>query len=190
MAKALQIAERVKSALCCYVSSMRLFGGWECSKGHQAPVQLDSCLPSSPVALDAKNAGMRVAFGFEPVLAVLGRSCFPQIAKPVVGWVAIDVVNEVCRPVSVNDGPCNSVRVNLAPSNLNAPFAAFIKASPHAGADFAIPRHFPSEFTGIRLVLQQVAEFINRQFVHCLSFINGRIAGGCGKVAMNHRFAR
>ena len=139
-------------------------------------IQLNPCLPSATVALDAKNAGVRVTFGFKAVLAVLGWCRFTQIAKSVVGLDAVDVVNKMSGPVAVNDGPCNSVRVHCPPINFDAPFPALIRSGALAGSGLVVSSYFPRKFTRTRVVIQQLAEFFNWNFVHAMSFISGRIA--------------
>lgn len=78
------------------------------------------------VLAHAKQAAVAVLLRAAPVLAIRARISVAQVLKPVVGWVAVDVVNEAIWPLAVGEHPNETVRSDRLPAKLDVDATTFV----------------------------------------------------------------
>lgn len=109
---------------------------------------------------DAKDSASAVAPRALHVLRVLRPRCFAQVGNPVVGPVAVNVVNHTCRPRTVHVQPSKPMRwvQRAADVDADVPVMLAFAASGEAnkiGSKLALE---PSEHPGIRVIVKQFAQ--------------------------------
>ena len=125
-----------------------------------------------PEAYAEKPRSVSLGWASE-VVSVLGDSCLPQIGKPVIAAVVIDVVDQGGWPLTSDDQPDESVSEVQSAVDANL----YGSAGPNAASSFprvsAVPAlasggvHLPSKIASIRLVLKKIAHAISRKIGPC-----------------------
>lgn len=109
---------------------------------------------------DAKDSASAVSPRALHVLRVLRPRCFAQVGNPVVGPVAVNVVNHTCRPRAIHVQPSKPMRwvQRAADVDADVPVMLALAASGSAhkvGSKLAFE---PSEHPRIRVIVQQFAQ--------------------------------
>lgn len=93
------------------VNRMGLFLGMKVSKADVFAVYRNSSAPQAAEGVEAHAFESRLVMApFASVETVLGVCGLSKIAQPVVRAVTIYVVDQLCRPLSMCNEPCESVR--------------------------------------------------------------------------------
>lgn len=187
----LQRSEVVKFSLGLDIGGVGLFRRPERAEVTLRAVDPDVCSPPLVVSLSADQAGSAISARSPEVLHVAGLRDISEVFDSVVGRIAVNVVNHAGRPMPVVHCPRDSVSANLDPVERyqNAPVASGAPCncpdgSPVAGADL------PSKNASLWVICERFTQAFDRHLSHPMSFINGLIAGGRGRMAMKHLFAR
>lgn len=157
----LQSATRVVDALRIYVRSMRLF--WSRIKPNMHVYRSDfylrspfahRCVPSYP----KKPAAFVVAPGDALVLGVGWRRRASEICNSVVGFIAVDVVCHLARPLSVHVKPSKPMGgVSLA-VNANDNIASLCCLAGNFSNAESLPLGDADKNSSIRIVVKQLAQ--------------------------------
>jgi len=118
-----------------------------------------ACLPFS-VSLVPANAIVprRVVFVGRSVLPVFYRCGFPEVVDPVVVTDAIDMIDLVSWPNTMNVEPRKAVGEIEARKNLDAPISIGLTASRHRERPWRVYRDFPPKNTALRIVGENFAQ--------------------------------
>lgn len=145
---------------CFAISGMGKFCRRKFSKNRLFPIDSYSRNPSfMRFAPRGSNESRCIGFfGFaRKILQVLRLVCFTQIIKPIVAWVAVNVVNVLFRPATVNVKPYQtmSVKTTFRNTNCNSAVESF-NASNRTNFCFATMMNGfkPSEQTSVGVVMQ------------------------------------
>lgn len=148
----------VDCALCFKVSLMRFFRGLECTKVLSNAVKPNCCLPLAAVVDNSKQPRGAVCSRSALVLHVLGVGYFTKIGKPVVAWVAVDVVNKLFRMYSMNIEPSQPRRLVLNVIDIDGRSSVLSAVSGNATSKCHSATNAPSKNTSFRIVVKQLFE--------------------------------
>jgi hypothetical protein len=138
--------------------------------------------------IDAEKAGFVGALGFPMVFVVHATRNIAQVAKPVVGWNAIQMVDVVCRPRARHVKPSKAVGLLDAAKNTDAYVSGTLRASCDvANLDLVAGNGSAREKAGLWIVVKQLTKALRRQFSH--SKPHQGIPRVLARVGMSHRFA-
>lgn len=157
----LDSAGAVHGAFGGQIGGMGKLWGVEYAKVGELPSRHNACSP--PVALlpDAKVSGSIVGLRVPLVLHIFGLRNIAKVDEPVIGRVAVDVVNDAARPASGHVHPRNPVREVNLPVNrhLNAP--GRILVSDNVANESNLPYTLSSgKNTSLRIVMDKLAKAI------------------------------
>jgi len=160
----LQRSERMKLAFFGDVDALRFFNRRVRTKADHFAVGFDVRGPLGPVAVNAKHARrFVVALCFAHVLQVFRIGRLSQIAKPVVSFDAVDVVNEVDRVLSINMQPCQPMRKSRHAKQIDSAIACVGACGPRFRAGFdpsSVSVGCPSKNAGFRAIIQKLAHLL------------------------------
>ena len=130
-------------------------------------IDLDAREPrfGHPVPRDSLVAA-RVVLEGAPVALILRPGRLTQIAEPVVGLHTVDVVDLCSRPLAVNYQPGNAVLLVGDAVDANRGVSAIESAGTITRLATAIGSFRPREGPSLRIVVQQLAGTLSRQFAH------------------------
>ncbi len=147
-----------------HVSLMRILGGFEAAEKTAVAVSADRGMPSLRLVIPTgPHHAARITYARTPsILSVDGLRNVAQIAKRIVGWVAVSVVNVVCRPAPVDHEPRKSVRkVGVLP-NRYPPITIMPATTSNAASAAALE---PAKLACLWIVLQHVACMLRGKIV-------------------------
>ena len=148
-----------------FVSLMRFFKGVKQAQANRFVINLYFSKPAFVFAAHTCKAAAVVFTQFMAVMRVFLVSSFTQIAKPIVGSVAVYVVNLMRRPFAGHVKPRKSVReiqIIVEPNNI----VSVLHAAPCFSARRA-PSAFsvPCELARFWVIVNQMAKALGRKFV-------------------------
>ena len=166
MHKLLNCASRVVSTLGIYIRLMGFLRRCVVTKPMRFFIDGDA---GSPLVLKPNNAQKSrfvAPIGAMKILRVSTQADDPQIAKPVVVFAPVNVVNQAARPFAVNVQPRQSMGfVDLA-AKTYSDVAKFVAVTCYVANVNSFGRSLkPSKLAGVFVVMQKVANFICRDLM-------------------------
>lgn len=109
----------------------------------------------------SSNAGEAVT---NSILNILRRRSFAQIPNCIVGWVAIDVVDETRRPFAIRVKPRKAVGIEINSKESDADIAVGLQTSGAlSNHRVAFKCALPNKHTGFRIVIKPFSEHLGRE---------------------------
>ena len=183
---------------------MRLYRSFEKPNAMGHAVFRNPRVPQIPLKIEGHaNVSGCIILLNRLVASVVARTGLPKIGNPVIGPVAINMVNLVLRPCAIEIQPCQTVRrVASAPLNLNVDVSCdFGRKSSDVARVPSIPPfgmsrpHSPSENAGFWIVFQDRAQKICRQIgailLHDLPLTGSKVSLSwllCGGKSLKRRY--
>ena len=148
----------MKLSLCFRVSLCRLGFVGEKPKVPNLAVALDlrNPLVQALVPANTKRFRLAVGVGFSLVLAVVGFRADAQVRNPVVGLVAVDVIDDPGGLFAICKQPCDLMRHENAPIDAQRHIAFVVPVSGNlTGPRVTGDRDFPDENPCLGIVVEQ-----------------------------------
>ena len=141
---------------------MRLFRRIKTAYAYSLPINHYLRSPFSLVSANTKQADFIGFSSGSHVLQIAKSSYLPQIAKTIVFFIAIDVVNMMRRHFASDIKPRQSMRqsFNIVNGNANVP-CAMHRASNFTDKIRAPAMLAPSKNAGLRVIVQRLAQMFN-----------------------------
>ena len=165
MGRLLNRAARVELALGRQVGGMGVVRVVEKPEAHDSSVHTDGREEPtrSPNERHPKPAGQVAGPRLALVLLVDAAADAAQVAPPVVGPVAVDVVNFSARPLAAHPEPRNSVGLVGIPVDANPDVAVWPFVAYDGAGWRALGRNSSRESSGIRVVVDEAAQSLGRK---------------------------
>jgi hypothetical protein len=88
---------------------------------------------------------------------------WPQIAPPIIGWIAVDVVNPIRGPRAGHVEKCKAVRGMHSPVNHDFEVALRVERSGNLAGTYSVPSNSSSEHARLSIVMQHFLQSLLRK---------------------------
>lgn len=140
------------------VSRVSLFCRGKCTEVVRNSVYEKRGLPTVPILVSAENAGLRSFVSASLILQIDALSGFSKVAKSVVGFIAVDMVNVFFRPFASHVEPNDTMKVVTASVYNDSQVSVFVDRSANRSGFPAVTASAPRKYASFRIVLKQFAQ--------------------------------
>ncbi len=143
------------------VGSMSFLGGFKISDAVRFSVYRDACSPFVLKTYYSHKARLVPSVWLSYVLRIAGLIDNSKVAKPVVRFVAVDMVNQPVRPFSGDIKPCQSMRLVNLPVESDSDIAFSVNCASNITNMNALGGSFqPSKLSGVGVKMKNLFKLI------------------------------